>query len=265
MTTSYPGAVDSFTNPSAASHLNTPAVLHSDQHANANDAIEALETKVGIDGSADVNALDYKVSTRASVLSAAGAPTTDNGINGDFYIDTNANQLYGPKSGGWGTGTSLVGAPGDQGPAGPTGPTGASGITFAGVWDSGTAYSEGDWVAANNTSYVALQASTNKDPATETAYWYELTINAPAGPTGATGPQGPQGDTGPQGPSGLDGATGPQGPTGATGAPGADGADGAPGATGPAGPQGPQGPQGDQGIQGETGPSILNYRLDWTT
>ncbi len=46
------------------------------------------------------------------------------GVNGDFYIDTASNKLYGPKTGGaWGSGVSLVGP---QGVAGP-----ASGITLS--------------------------------------------------------------------------------------------------------------------------------------
>ncbi|MFD0992542.1 hypothetical protein ACFQ1U_04940, partial [Tenacibaculum geojense] len=43
------------------------------------------------------------------------SPTTE-GVDGDFYIDTDDNLIYGPKSGGaWGSGTSLVGAAGADG------------------------------------------------------------------------------------------------------------------------------------------------------
>lgn len=44
----YPGSLDDFTNPTASDNLSTPAVLHPTQHANVNDAVEALEAKVGI-------------------------------------------------------------------------------------------------------------------------------------------------------------------------------------------------------------------------
>lgn len=47
MSSSYPGALDSFSNPSGASYQDDASVLHADQHANANDAIEALEAKLG--------------------------------------------------------------------------------------------------------------------------------------------------------------------------------------------------------------------------
>lgn len=46
---SYPTSLDSFTNPSSGD--TTAAVDHAAQHANANDAIEALEAKLGISAS----------------------------------------------------------------------------------------------------------------------------------------------------------------------------------------------------------------------
>lgn len=64
-----------------------------------------------------------------TVLNGTGAPASTVGNDGDFYIDTAADVLYGPKaSGSWpATGTSLVGNPGATGPAGPAGPQGPAG------------------------------------------------------------------------------------------------------------------------------------------
>ncbi len=59
MATSFPTAIDNFVNPTPVDDLDTPAVLHTDEHSNANDALEAIETKVGIDGSADQATIDY--------------------------------------------------------------------------------------------------------------------------------------------------------------------------------------------------------------
>jgi len=43
-------------------------------------------------------------------------PTSTDVQEGDFYIDTNIWEIYGPYSvSGWGTGTSLIGPAGDQG------------------------------------------------------------------------------------------------------------------------------------------------------
>lgn len=57
-----------------------------------------------------------------AVLHGAGAPPAAIGQQGDFYIDTAANAIYGPKSEvGWGAGTSLIGpqgVPGGDGAAG---------------------------------------------------------------------------------------------------------------------------------------------------
>lgn len=60
MATNFPDDLDSLINPSSTNSLSNPS--HSEQHINANDAIEALQTKVGIDGSEDVNSLDYRIS-----------------------------------------------------------------------------------------------------------------------------------------------------------------------------------------------------------
>jgi hypothetical protein len=48
MATSYPGALDSLTNPTATDTLDSATVPHAAQHANANDAIEAIEATLGI-------------------------------------------------------------------------------------------------------------------------------------------------------------------------------------------------------------------------
>jgi len=47
--TSYPGALDTFTNPTGTD--DTSVLSHAAQHANANDAIEALEAKLGTSNS----------------------------------------------------------------------------------------------------------------------------------------------------------------------------------------------------------------------
>jgi hypothetical protein len=63
-----------------------------------------------------------------TVRSGSGAPSNGLGVDGDFYINTTANTIYGPKvSGSWGSPASLVGPTGATGPQGATGPTGATG------------------------------------------------------------------------------------------------------------------------------------------
>lgn len=59
MATNFPSSLDNFTNPTSANHLSDGPVLHSAQHANTNDAIEAIEAKTGIDFSNVTNSIDF--------------------------------------------------------------------------------------------------------------------------------------------------------------------------------------------------------------
>ena len=61
MATNFPASLDALTNPSSSDSLNSPS--HSAQHANSNDAIEALQAKVGVDGSAVTSSIDYQLNT----------------------------------------------------------------------------------------------------------------------------------------------------------------------------------------------------------
>jgi predicted small metal-binding protein len=55
----FPTTLDQLLNPTGVDSVQL--VPHAAQHSNANDAIEALETKVGVNNSTDVASLDYKV------------------------------------------------------------------------------------------------------------------------------------------------------------------------------------------------------------
>jgi hypothetical protein len=48
MSTQYPNSLDNFVNPTATDTLNSAIVPHADQHANLNDAVEAMQTVLGI-------------------------------------------------------------------------------------------------------------------------------------------------------------------------------------------------------------------------
>lgn len=63
---SFPTSIPVLTNPSGANDLDDVTVLHSAQHANANDEIEAIAAKVGVNGSAVTSSLDYKLTNAAS-------------------------------------------------------------------------------------------------------------------------------------------------------------------------------------------------------
>jgi hypothetical protein len=61
VTTAFPGAIDAFTNPTASDPLDSATVPHASQHANINDAVEAIETAIG--------------TTAAPVLAKLASPT----------------------------------------------------------------------------------------------------------------------------------------------------------------------------------------------
>jgi hypothetical protein len=62
MATNFPSSLDALTNPTGSDTLASPD--HAGQHADSNDAIEALQAKVGVDSSAVTSSLDYKVAQK---------------------------------------------------------------------------------------------------------------------------------------------------------------------------------------------------------
>lgn len=79
MATNFPAGLDALVNPTPTSNRST--LSHAGQHDNANDAIEALQVKVGVDASADPASLDYKVTANTAAIAAntAGVLTTAQG------------------------------------------------------------------------------------------------------------------------------------------------------------------------------------------
>lgn len=94
----------------------------------------------------------------SGILHGAGVPSGALGNIDDFYINTTANTIYGPKTvGGWGSPASLVGPAGPTGSAGATGSAGPDGnqpVGFAAVifpTTAGTADATGFVVPASPT------------------------------------------------------------------------------------------------------------------
>lgn len=74
MSTSFPTGLDTLTNPTATDKV--AVVSHSSQHANANDAIEALQAKVGANSSAVTTSHDYKLGEVTGTDQAVGKTAT---------------------------------------------------------------------------------------------------------------------------------------------------------------------------------------------
>lgn len=72
MTTKFPAELDQFENPRPDTSQAT-ARTHSQQHGDANDAIEAVQRKVGITGSTDPESLDFRVSLLSGVAESLGS------------------------------------------------------------------------------------------------------------------------------------------------------------------------------------------------
>jgi len=91
----------------------------------------------GIQGPQGISGTDGK-----TVLNGTSDPTTQ-GTEGDFFINTTSNTLFGPKTAsGWGTGISLVG---------PQGPIGPAGFLTTGASSGNTPYWSGsNWVVDNS-------------------------------------------------------------------------------------------------------------------
>jgi len=78
MSITYPTTLDTLSNPTSTDLLDnaSPSLDHWTQHADANDAIEALEAKVGVNGSAVPSSFDYKLSEVTSSDKAVGKTAT---------------------------------------------------------------------------------------------------------------------------------------------------------------------------------------------
>ncbi|WP_165500356.1 hypothetical protein [Pedobacter psychroterrae] len=112
----------------------------------------------------------------SKILTGAGAPAAATGANGDFYFDSTAKSLYGPKAGGAWPATGVV----LSGPAGAAGANGATGATGA----TGTNGSTG----AAGTKFLAGAGAPGAAIGSEGDFYFDTTNSVFYGPkgTGAT-------------------------------------------------------------------------------
>lgn len=107
MATNFPSSLDTLTNPNGTDTLSNPS--HAQQHTNLNDAVEAVQTKIGIDGSNDSNSIQYKVAAIQTTLTNIENSTsaaelllglegnndlTISGIENKTTVDSFAKSLY---------------------------------------------------------------------------------------------------------------------------------------------------------------------------
>lgn len=73
MTTNFPGAIDNFANPAGSEKLGATARKHSEQHGDLNDAVKAIEERIGITGSSDAPFASRVTSLETFTASLVGA------------------------------------------------------------------------------------------------------------------------------------------------------------------------------------------------
>jgi hypothetical protein len=76
MTTQYPNSLDVFTNPTATDTLNSGSVPHHLQHANVNDAVEAIQTVLGL------NPAGAHLTIKDRIISAETTISSQSVLNG---------------------------------------------------------------------------------------------------------------------------------------------------------------------------------------
>lgn len=185
MATVFPANLDTFTNPTQNDNVDTVGVKHADQHANANDAIAAIEAKVGKDGSAVTTSHDYKL---------AQVGDTDWGFTSLFKAASGQRWTYlvpqGGASGslvGFGDITTLTGTGSAVNPDS-TNPNYVNIITSAATtgtdvgWGGNTNYNFARTLRAH--FYIKLQETANE------RYWFGLTDQTATTMAGADDPAG---------------------------------------------------------------------------
>jgi len=87
MPTLYPGTLDNFVNPTSTDKLNSATVPHHQQHADLNDAVEAIETVLGLSPAGS------HLTVKDRIIAAESAITTQSVLNGltDVTISSVAN------------------------------------------------------------------------------------------------------------------------------------------------------------------------------
>ncbi|HEV2329355.1 MAG TPA: hypothetical protein VGY56_11270 [Verrucomicrobiae bacterium] len=141
--TNFPTALDAFNNPAAGTPQNQPGYQHDVQHSNLNDAVAALQAKVGVNNSTVAASLDYRIgrlentNVVVSVNGQIGAVT----LNSDGITEGATNLYF--------TTTRARAALSVSAPLSYNLATGVVAITQAGQ-SSGGYLSQTDWNIFNN-------------------------------------------------------------------------------------------------------------------
>lgn len=100
MASNFPTSLDSLSNPNSHSLLNQPALNHATQHENVNDAIEAIQARIGIEGTSDNQSIEYRLTTVETVSGStvvfqqtSTSWTTNNPVLASYQIGVETDTL----------------------------------------------------------------------------------------------------------------------------------------------------------------------------
>lgn len=87
MATNYPSSLDNFVNPISSDTLNSVSVPHHAQHANLNDAVEGMQTVIGL------NPAGAHLTVKDRIIAAEANISTQSVLNGltDVTINSVSN------------------------------------------------------------------------------------------------------------------------------------------------------------------------------
>jgi hypothetical protein len=126
--------------------------------AATNSALAGKAASIHSHAQSDVTGLVSDLANKRTILSGTTVPSAGLGSDGDLYIDTLGNRLYGPKTGSWGSGSFTKGDPG----------TGATAVI-----------SSANFTASTGVRYITTQTLTITDPTgTAVGQNYEVMVGA---------------------------------------------------------------------------------------
>ena len=105
MAINYPTSLDSFTNPTATDLLTSPS--HAQQHADINDAMEAVQTKLAIGNTVIGTYIDYSASVTISKVTLGNATIVARYARVNNFVHYWGNLVFGSTTSVTGSGFNL--------------------------------------------------------------------------------------------------------------------------------------------------------------
>lgn len=109
MPSGYPAAIDNFTDPTAGDNLNTAGVIHATLHTNVNDAINAIQTELGILPKGAAASVKARLDAIDAALAARSLAADEGAASGIATLDAGSMLVQNVDAGKMTTGILNVG------------------------------------------------------------------------------------------------------------------------------------------------------------